>query len=507
MHVQLSGVSKWFGDFQALDGVDFDLRKGEVHALVGENGAGKSTLMRVLAGQLGADEGSLTIDGEDQQCGRPLVSRRDGVGFVEQEGGLILELNAAENLALLGTQGVWARTGRAAEALREAGARLGHELNVTLPVGALTFGDRQRVEIALMLAAGARTLVLDEPTACLGPEDAGQLAATIRSFVADGGSVVYISHKLREVMELADRVTVLRRGAVVAHHATLADLTAERLGREMVGTPSSVAPAAADEMVDIVTADRADVPVSDQAAVAVCELRSVFVSPRDSVGNSPRREALEGATLEVRAGEILGVAGVVGSGQQTLAEVLVGLIEPDDGIVTRQPGSVAYVPEARRRDAIAVQMSVSDNLIVHTHRETELSAGPFLSRTKVSRFAGGLVERYAVRTASISTPIGALSGGNQQRAVVGRELQRTPVLVVAHNPFRGLDVRAIHDVEQELLAAAERGAGVVLLSPDLDEIHRVCSRIAVLFAGQVVGVVDPRTSSNEEIGRLMGGAV
>lgn len=507
MHVQLSGISKWFSDFQALKEVDFDLRRGEVHALVGENGAGKSTLMRILAGQLGADEGSLVIDGNSHEVHRQLTARREGVGFVEQEGGLILELNAAENLVLLGTRGLWSRTGQATRALREAGERLGHELNLTAPVGSLTFGDRQRVEIALMLAVGAETLVLDEPTACLGPEDAAQLATTIRSFVGDGGSVVYISHKLREVMDLADRVTVLRRGNVVAHHPTLGDLTAEQLGREMIGDLAAVPNADAHEMVEIVTADRADVPATSKEADLVCELRSVVVSPRAGVGNAPRREPLAGASLEVRAGEILGIAGVVGSGQQTLAEVLVGLTDVDDGKVIRKSGPVAYVPEARRRDAIAVQMSVSENLIVHTHRERALSAGPFLSRMKVDRFAGGLVERYAVRTASIGTPIGALSGGNQQRAVVGRELQRSPVLVVAHNPFRGLDVLAIHDVEQELLAAADRGAGVVLLSPDLDEIHRVCTRIAVLFAGRIVGVVNPRTTTNQEVGRLMGGAL
>ncbi|HCJ49963.1 MAG TPA: ABC transporter ATP-binding protein [Microbacterium sp.] len=503
MKLQLTGISKSFGSFHALTEVDFDVRPGEVHALVGENGAGKSTLMRILAGQLAADTGSLLIGEHANPTDHVLHGRRPGVGFVEQEGGLILELNAAENLVLIEGHGLIARTRRAGSRLGAVGERLGQQLNTRAPVGTLAIGDRQRIEIAVMLATGADILVLDEPTAALGIDDAVQLAATIRAFTADGGSVIYISHKLREVIDLADRVTILRRGQVVAHHDTLDGVTVEDLAAEMIGhvehTPASGEDA---ELVGMLTADESiTVPASPDTA---CFLQDVAVSGRPGSGPTPRREPLAHTSFALHKGEIVGVAGVVGSGQETLAEVLAGLTAPDSGTVARASGHVAYMPEARRRDAIAAHLSVTDNLVLHRHRT--LGSGPFLPRKAAVQYATRLVEEHQVRTPSLDTPIGALSGGNQQRAVLARELDQDPVLVVAHNPFRGLDVRAIHDVETALIGAAERGAGVVLLSPDLDELHRICSRIVVLFAGTIVGEVDPRTATNEQLGRLMGGA-
>lgn len=499
LQAELTGVRKSFGSVRALDGVDFAVGTGEIHALVGENGAGKSTLMRVLAGQMAADAGDLRLEGREVDLAFAPGYRR-GVGFVEQEGGLVAELTGAENLLLADPQGFRADRATAGGKLVALAERFGGTIDPHLPVHSLAVGQRQRLEILSVLVRGAKVLILDEPTAALGTDEARILGDIIRRFAADGGSVVYISHKLAEVTQLADRVTVMRRGRVVGTHRAT-DVTVETLAAEMVGEVASSDEGSAADAAELLrlamgrrmaTADDGDAPV-------VCSLRQVD-APAPFTGES----ALHRVDLDVRAGEILGVAGVLGSGQTTLAEVLAGFVRPRAGSVELQ-GAVGYMPENRHRDAVALQLSLQDNLLLYSHRRTAFARGPWFHRGRVAEHVTRVLDASDVRYGHIDHPMSSLSGGNQQKAVVARELEESPRLVVAHNPFRGLDVRAINDVRTALMRAAEAGAGVVLISPDLDELRQLAHRIAVLFAGRVVGEVGVADEDWNRLGQLMGG--
>ncbi|MEO5663361.1 MAG: ATP-binding cassette domain-containing protein, partial [Nocardioides sp.] len=298
--------------------------------------------------------------------------------------------------------------------------------------------------------------------------------------------------------ELADRITVLRRGAVVGAHDGHT-VTVSQLAREMVGEDPTSFDGASD-LVHLALGDLAvPGPLTAQDRPVVCRLKGVY-APSPFAGEA----ALDGLDLTVRSGEVLGIAGVVGSGQTTLAEVLAGFTRPRKGQVDVTGEAIAYVPENRHRDAVAMTLSLRDNLLLHGHRRPELQQGPWFNRSRVDEFVDDVLERSNVRHGGASAPISTLSGGNQQRLVVGRELQESPCLVVAHNPFRGLDVRAIQDVKDALLSAAQENAGVVMISPDLDELRQFAHRIVVLFAGRVVGEIDV-DSDAETVGRLLGG--
>lgn len=502
--VELRGVSKRFGDVTALDRVDFDLAVGEIHALVGENGAGKSTLMRVLAGQMSADAGTLLLEGEAIDLIGASPGFRADVGFVEQEGGLIAELTGAENLLLALPKGPVADRKRASRTINELAERFGGTIDPHLPVQLLAVGQRQRLEILIVMARGAQVLVLDEPTAALGTEEAQALGGIIQKFAAEGGSVVYISHKLGEVVRLADRITVMRRGRVVGRHLSDA-VTVEELAVEMVGEVVAADPADPDrrELLEVAMGKRTVAETSESARL-VCSARGV-TAPSPMPGEAP----LKGLDLDVHAGEVVGVAGVVGSGQTTLAEVLAGFTNPQGGVLERPGGDVAaYIPEHRHRDAVAVDLSLSDNLLLRSHRRPEFSRGrAWFDGERVREHVTEVLDRSHVLYATVDQPMRALSGGNQQKAVVGRELDEAPLLVVAHNPFRGLDVRAISEVRDALLLAADAGAGVVMISPDIDELRQIAHRVVVMFDGRVVGEIAPDDHDAERLGRLMGGVV
>ena len=503
----MSQVTKAFGATMALRDVSVQLNHGEVHAIVGENGAGKSTLMRVLAGYLSADAGTMTSDGCAARIDIAMPGQRAGVGFVEQEGGLIAELSGAENLLLAESRGFLAGRRHAGSRLQELAARFDATIDPDAPVQTLSEGQRQRLEILTVLARGADILILDEPTAALGIEDASKLSEIIRRFVADGGSVFYISHKLHEVKALADRITVMRRGAVVGrHHA--GDVTVVELAAEMVGEVSPIGLShrgsdirvkESDQLIDVALGLRAE-PVHRVRTDTVCVLREVC-APSSYVGEAD----LDRLDLSVHAGEVVGVAGVVGSGQSTLAEVLAGLITVRSGTIDLPSGPVAYVPENRHRDAVALSLDIRDNLVLHSHRRRVFAQGPWFRRDELDRHVTQVLDRSRVFGAGPDQPVSSLSGGNQQKLVLGRELDEGPALVVAHNPFRGLDVRAIQDVREAVLGACESGAGVVMISPDLDEILQLAHRVVVLFAGRIVGEVHVGSDDLETIGQLMGG--
>jgi ABC-type uncharacterized transport system ATPase subunit len=499
--VKLAGVSKSFGPVVALQGVDFTLAPGEIHALVGENGAGKSTLMRVLAGQMPADTGALTFENAQIDLTSAAAGFREGVGFVEQEGGLIAELTGAENLLLAMPSGALADRHKAGRTIRELAERFGGAIDPNLPVRLLAVGQRQRLEILIVMARGAQVLVLDEPTAALGTEEADALGQIIRKFAAEGGSVVYISHKLGEVIRLAGRITVMRRGRVVGVHEADA-VTVEQLATEMVGEVAAHgSDPENDELLEVAMGLRAVSDFSKRTQV-ICSVKAL-----EAHAPFAGEASLKGVDLDVHAGEVVGVAGVVGSGQTTLAEVLAGFIRPHHGNVTREGGKLAgYIPENRHRDAVALGLTLSDNLLLHSHRRSLFArAGAWFHADRVREHVTKLLDRSHVRYDHADQPMRALSGGNQQKAVVGRELEEQPQLVVAHNPFRGLDVRAISEVRDAMLQAAEAGAGVVMISPDLDELRQLAHRIVVMFDGRIVGEIAPDDHDAERLGQLMGG--
>ena len=500
--VRLRGVSKRFGPVQALDGVDFDLRIGQIHALVGENGAGKSTLMRVLAGHMSAEEGTLTVAATQTDLTTHTDGFRQGVGFVEQEGGLVAELSGAENLLLASPSGFVADRGRAASQLRTLAERFGGAIEVRLPVQALAIGQRQRLEILIVMAQGAQVLILDEPTSALGTEEVLALRDIVRQFAREGGSVVYISHKLDEVVEMADAITVMRRGQVVGHHES-GGVTVEQLAIEMVGEmKSSAVDHKQEELLDVALGIRSHADEGLHTRT-VCSLRGI-----GAAAPFPGESSLKGLDLDIHAGEVVGIAGVLGSGQTTLAEVLAGFIAVDAGTMQMSDGrTVGYIPENRHRDAVALDLSLVDNMLLISYRERRFSkAGAWFNMNVVRDHVTALLQGSRVRYDDCQQPMRGLSGGNQQKAVAGRELEQSPPLLVAHNPFRGLDVRAISEVQEAILDAAHAGAGVVFLSPDISELRQVSHRIAVMFDGRIVGEIAPDDHDAERLGRLMGGA-
>lgn len=480
---RLRGISKAFGATQAVLDADFDIRAGEIHALLGENGAGKTTLMRVLAGILRADAGGIEIGGETVRLQGRMDGARRGIGFVQQHFGLIEEITGVENY-LLGHPrvGMWLHVDRARRELQRTAAVLELDVDIDSPISELTVGERQRLEILIALATGADVLILDEPTAALGSAEVTVLERVLRRLTGEGKSVVYITHKLPEVMAFADRVTVMRRGRVVAEFAGEA-LDADDLIQAMIGQlPEQSEVYRLDPGEPVVVLEGIDVAASDAG------------------------RGLSGIDLEVRRHEVVGIAGISGNGQEVLAELLCGLVEPASGSIVTRPGTVAYIPEDRSRDALAPILSVADNAIVHRHRDPALRRNGQLAPTLVGEFVAGIVSAGSVQAASTESRVSSLSGGNQQRLVVAREFERRPDLIVAHNPYRGLDIGAAGDVRHRVLAARDGGSGVVLISPDLADLFDIADRILVIANGRFVGDVDPRRATAREVGALLGEA-
>jgi ABC-type uncharacterized transport system ATPase subunit len=477
----LRGIQKAFGPVAAVDGVTIELYAGEIHALLGENGAGKTTAMKMLAGILQPDAGEIELQGETVTLRDRRDGARRGVGMVQQHFGLVEELTGVENLMLSDPfAGRITNERRAAEKLRAVGEELGFSIEPHRRVADLTVGERQRLEILIALTTDPAVLIMDEPTAALGGGEVGALGTVLRRLAADGKAIVYITHKLREVMELSDRVTVMRRGRVVETHAT-STTSVDQLAEALIGErPPSMGRRPGQGAGDVVAA-----------------LRGVTVEDEGHGG-------LAGVDLEVRKGEIVGVAGVTGNGQEALAGVLTGALAPDAGTVER-PGTVGYVPEDRAREGLAASLPVSDNAIVHRHHDPALSRAGRLRPSAVKAFAERLVERAGVRLPGVDRTAATLSGGNQQRLVLARELEREPELIVAHNPYRGLDIGAIADVQRQLLDARDAGTAVVVISPDLDDLFSLADRLIVLFEGRIVGVLETETATVQEMGRLMAG--
>ena len=489
-------VSKSFDGVPALRDVDLELRRGEVHALLGENGAGKTTLCNVLAGIYRADSGQIEVDGSPQQFHSPAQAIAAGIGMVHQHFRLVAPMTVAENIHL-GWDATPARVTHGALVARTSQLmdQFGMRVDPAAKVWQLSVGEQQRVEILRMLARGARTLILDEPTAVLTTAEAGELFGVMRRLVAEGRTVVFISHKLNEVLEVADRITVLRSGARV-------------VTREATG-------ATARELASLMTGEERELSVEHRdtsANAAVVELRGV--SARSSRG----LPALRDVNLSVRRGEILGIAGVSGNGQSELAEVLTGLrrVDAGDVVVSGQrltneaprrfaDAGVGNIPEDRIGTGLVRSAPVRDNAVLRHYRSPELSGPVVLKRPAMLQFAERLVARARVQTPSLQSITSILSGGNQQRLIVHREALVAGAAFIAVHPSRGLDVNATQEVQAALLAARDEGCAVLLISDDLDEVLLVSDRIAVMYEGRVVGEFDRRHADRERLGLLMGG--
>lgn len=485
----------------ANDGVSFGALPGEIHALLGENGSGKTTLCKIMTGLLRPDAGTVRVDGTDVQLTSPAAAHALGIFMVPQHLSLVKRLTVAENLALGWSSGARRRrfSRKAAERdAAETASRFGTPVNPKALVGDLALGERQRVEMLRALRQGARTLILDEPTTVLTPQEVSQLFITLRELARNGTTIIFISHKLGEIMEVCQRVTVIRsgrlRGTVGLEDG---NVDAQGLARMMV-----------DREVKVGRTRARRVGRSE-----ACVLEVDGVTARGADGSV----AVDGVSFTVDRGEILGVAGVSGNGQQELADVIAG-VTPRMGGSVRVGGNevpkgdplgairqgIAYVPGDRMRVGLVPELRVADNMVLKAYRDAPYSKGPLLVRSASSAMAADLVERFDIR-GTPQTLVRQLSGGNAQKVLLARELSSRPTVLVISSPTAGLDVAASGATRQLILDAAAGGVGVLLLSEDLDEVMELSDRIAVMYDGRIAGIRDGATAEVGELGRLMAG--
>ncbi|HXF56707.1 MAG TPA: ABC transporter ATP-binding protein [Actinomycetota bacterium] len=498
MRLELRGITKRFPGVLANDHVDLTVEEGEIHALLGENGAGKTTLMNILYGLYRADAGEILIDGRPVQFASPRDAIAAGLGMVHQHFMLIPVFTVTENVVLgvetTGPLGLLDRR-RAAGKVREISERYGLEVPPDALVEELPVGVQQRVEIVKALYRNAEVLILDEPTAVLTPQETEELFEVMRSLRAAGKSIIFITHKLKEVLAVADRITVLRRGRVMGT-TTPAETSEEELASMMVGRAVELA------------VERAPA----QAAEPVLEVRDLVVL--DDRG----QVAVDGVSFEVRAGEILAVAGVQGNGQTELVEAITGLRPAVSGsvrILGRElagaspkqvlRAGVAHVPEDRQRDGLILDFSVADNLVLNTFDVPPFARGIVRDERAVERAAQERVAAFDVRTSSLRAPVATLSGGNQQKVIVARELSRPIRLLVASQPTRGLDVGSVEYIHRRLLEKRDQGVAVLMVSVELDEVLALADRIAVMYRGRIVDVLPAAEATREGVGLLMAG--
>ena len=492
----MRGITKRYPGVLANDAIDLDLRPGEIHALLGENGAGKSTLMNILYGLAVPDEGSILIDGKPVDILGPHDAIDRGISMVHQHFMLVPVLTVAENI-LLGeeTMANWIFIDRqeAHRRIVALGQQFGFEIDPDARIETLSVGWQQRVEILKALYRKARILVLDEPTAVLTPQETEEIFAVLRRLAAEGHSIIFISHKLYEVLEIADRITVIRRGRVVGERIP-SQTNEEDLAELMVGRNVQL------------TVDRGETHPAD-VVLSVSGIRA-----KDDRG----REVVRGVDLEVRAGETLGIAGVAGNGQDELVEVLTGLRKPTAGSVAmvgtdvtgwspRQlyEAGLAHVPGDRHRWGMIMSFPLEDNLVLTSYYRPPFARGLVRQDGAIDAWAKELIERFDIRTPSATVAAETLSGGNQQKAVVAREFSREPKVLVLDQPTRGLDVGSIEFIHNRAIEMRDAGAAILLVSAELDEVLELSDRIAVMYRGELVATLDGRGANKEEVGLLM----
>jgi simple sugar transport system ATP-binding protein len=494
--LEMRGITKRYPGVVANDGIDLDIKPGEIHALLGENGAGKSTLMNILYGLATPDEGEILLDGVPTTIAGPSDAIDRGISMVHQHFMLVPVLSVADNI-LLGEETmanpIFLDRREAHRRIVELGKRFGFEIDPDVKIANLSVGWQQRVEILKALYREARILVLDEPTAVLTPQETKEIFEVLRRLAAEGHSIIFISHKLYEVLEIADRITVIRRGKVVGSRVP-AETDEDDLAALMVG-----------RNVQLVV-DRGESHPAGPA-LTVSDLR---------VADDRGHEAVKGVTFDVRAGEILGVAGVAGNGQDEMVEALTGLRKPTSGRVELngrdvtgtgprelQKYGMSFVPGDRQRFGLVLSFPLEDNLVLTQYDEAPYARGPFRNETAIHDWAKRAIAEYDIRTPSATVSAGTLSGGNQQKAVVAREFSRDLKALILDQPTRGLDVGSIEFIHRQAIAKRDAGAAILLVSAELDEVMELSDRIAVMYRGEIVALVDGPSALREDIGLYM----
>ncbi len=495
--VEMRGIVKRFPGVLANDHVDLEVRVGEVHALLGENGAGKSTLMNILSGLYHPDDGEICVGGEKVSFGSPKDAIRHGIGMIHQHFMLVPVHSVAENLILGLDEPRFILQPQKIEAEVEAlSRRFNLHVDPRAKIWQLSVGEQQRVEVLKMLYRGANILVMDEPTAVLTPQEVEELFTTLREMASSGRTVIFISHKLHEVLDIADRVSVLRRGRMEASGVSLEGVTKKDLARLMVGR----------EVLFRIERKAAE---PGETVLEVVDLQAL---------DDKLLPALNGVTLRVRAGEILALAGVSGNGQRELAETVTGLRAATGGsvrisgreVTNASPSQVldqglSFVPEDRIGMGSVPNMNISENLALRNYRIPPIGSGWVLNLIAMREQAEDLVERFDIATPTIETPSRLLSGGNLQKLILAREISGEPRMLLAMQPTRGLDVGATEAVHRILLEQRAQGAAVLMISEDLDEILALADRIAVIYEGEIMGEVNAEEADIEEIGLMMAG--
>lgn len=495
--MEMRNIVKRFPGVLANDHVNFEVKAGEIHALLGENGAGKSTLMKILYGLYQPDDGQILLNGRPVQIHSPADSIRLGIGMIHQHFMLVDSLTVAENVALglKSSREPRLDLDRVAERIQQLSKSYGLEVDPYAYVSRLAVGQQQRVEIIKALYRGAALLVLDEPTAVLTPQEVEDLFAILRQMAQDGHALIFISHKLHEILALTDRVTVLRDGKVVGARLT-GEVTKEDLANLMVGRE--------------VLLER----IRPKATIGETRLRLENVSAVDDAGKS----VLQNVSLEVHSGEIVGVAGVSGNGQRQLAEVITGLLPVSKGqiyvenkaVTNLSPAKMidaglSYIPEERMHDGAIKDFTVTENLILQDHIRKPYCNGIFLNFNHITQHAETMIRSFNVKTPSPETRIKSLSGGNIQKLILARELARRPRVLIAAQPTRGVDIGATEYIHNQLLQQRAGGLATLLISEDLDEIRALSDRIVVMFGGEIMGIVDADKTTVEELGLMMAG--
>ncbi|KJU95270.1 ABC transporter ATP-binding protein [Streptococcus gordonii] len=495
--IEMWEITKIFGQFVANDKINLHLRRGEIHALLGENGAGKSTLMNMLAGLLEPTSGEIAVNGQVVKLDSPSKAASLGIGMVHQHFMLVEAFTVAENI-ILGSE--ITKNGvldikKAIQEIKELSEKYGLAVDPSAKVEDISVGAQQRVEILKTLYRGADILIFDEPTAVLTPAEIDELMIIMKNLVKEGKSIILITHKLDEIRAVSDRVTVIRRGKSI-ETVEIAGATNQDLAEMMVG-----------RSVSFTTEKNPPQP------------KEVILSIKDLVVNENRGiPAVKNLSLDVRAGEIVGIAGIDGNGQSELIQAITGLRKVKSGTINIKGKDVvglpprkitemkvSHVPEDRHRDGLVLDMTISENIALQTYYKEPLSKNGILNYTNIHNYARKLMEEFDVRAANDYVPASALSGGNQQKAIIAREVDRDPDLLIVSQPTRGLDVGAIEYIHKRLIGERDKGKAVLVVSFELDEILNLSDRIAVIHDGKIQGIVTPAETNKQELGILMAG--
>ncbi|MDV7763326.1 ABC transporter ATP-binding protein [Peribacillus sp. CSMR9] len=496
--IEMLNIRKEFPGIIANDNITLQVKKGEIHALLGENGAGKSTLMNVLFGLYQPEQGEIRVNEQIVQITSPNVANDLGIGMVHQHFMLIDPFTVTENIILGKEPSKYGKVNvkGASEEVRELSERYHLSVDPDAKIADISVGMQQRVEILKTLYRGAEILIFDEPTAVLTPQEIKELITIMKALIKEGKSIILITHKLKEIMEVCDRVTVIRKGKGIGT-VNVKDTNPDELASLMVGR-------------DVVFKTDKSVAIPQEV---VLEVKNLEV--KDSRGVS----AVHNLDLSVRAGEIIGIAGVDGNGQSELIEALTGLKKVASGTITLNgkqiqnmkprkitESGVGHIPEDRHKHGLVLDFSIGENIVLQTYYQEPFSTGGILHSKKIFEKARTIIKEYDVRTPNEYTPARALSGGNQQKAIIGREVDRNPDLLIAAQPTRGLDVGAIEFIHRRLIEQRDAGKAVLLISFELDEIMNVSDRIAVIYEGEIVAIVDPKETTEQELGLLMAGS-